>query len=410
MRTAACGAPRGAGRMHAVPMMQRRRWHCGSGGGGGDSIMKPACQPVLRRCGISVSLFCAAAAVAAAADVSQRSVTWTELLAEPGQTEPVNKQIFATFHNAMPIGNGHVTAMVNYESEHNSISMLISAASGWLENGETAKVGLLHIALPPRGGASVGTDFRQTFNPQDATVRFSIPPGGSAPALEVVAYVDASSDTIVLSTTPPDVAITATWQALRPTAESLPGSSDCQHYLVSADVVAAGGSLVYHRNNLAAEDSYMVKTLLHTNVKGKVHGYGPDPMMNRSTGAMVARLPLSSSATLAITVLTANTDTAEEFVQSITDKSKQFAAAQHNVFPPAAHTAWWAGKWAQHSIEVGPSSNATMQTALDTLQISQKYVWQRFVELSQARSPYPSKCDAVSMSLSSSEVCRLSSG
>ena len=78
---------------------------------------------------------------------------------------------------------------------------------------------------------------------------------------------------------------------MKPTAESKPGSTDCQVYSVSADVIASGGSLVYHRNSPAAEDSYMAKTLLHTNVKGEVRGYGPDPMMNRTTGAMVARLP-----------------------------------------------------------------------------------------------------------------------
>lgn len=55
------------------------------------------------------------------------------------------------------------------------------------------------------------------------------------------------------------------------------------------------------------------------------------------------------------------------------------------------HVAWWAGKWSQHSIEVGPSSNASLQTALDTLQVTRQYVWQRFIELSQARSPYPIK-------------------
>ena len=94
---------------------------------------------------------------------------------------------------------------------------------------------------------------------------------------------DANSDTIVLSTTPANAAITATWQALKPRAATVPTPSDCQSYTVSADVIAAAGRLVYHRNSPAAEDSYMVQTLLHTNVKGAVHGFGPDPLMNRST-------------------------------------------------------------------------------------------------------------------------------
>ena len=250
--------------------------------------------------------------------------------------------------------------------------------------------------------------------------------------LEVVVYADANSDTVVLSVTPSSAAITATWEALKPVAKTVPGSSDCQSYVVSADVVAwpwgpathGEGSVVYHRNGLKEEDSYMTKTLLHTNVKGTIHGYGPDPLMNRTTGAMVARLPQTpasptgssagspagspadpppgTSTTLAVTVLTANTDTADEFVAAIKAKSGAFVD-QHirggevgadGAFPPAAHTAWWAGKWGQHAIEVGPSTNATEQTKRDTAQISRQYVWQRFIELSQARSPYPIKVRA----------------
>lgn len=335
-------------------------------------------------------------AAAAAGDVSLHAVTWTNLLLEPGQTAPVNSRVFPTYHNAMPVGNGHITAMINYEAANNSIAVLISAASSWLENGETAKVGLLNLALPSRGAAPIGAGYSQTFNPQDATVRFSIPSGETAPALEVVAYADANSDTIVLSITPSNAAVTATWQALKPSAAHLPTSADCQDYNVSADVIAAAGTLVYHRNSPATKDSYMVKTLLHTNVKGTVDGFGPDPLMNRSTGAMVAKLPEATlsatvASTFAVSVLTANTDTAEQFVAAIATRSAAFVASATTSFPSAAHTAWWAGKWAQHAIEVGPSSTGTNQTALDTTQISQHYVWQRFVELSQARSPFPIK-------------------
>eukprot|EP01049_Picozoa_sp_SAG25_P010146 SAG25_NODE_1079_length_4095_cov_1.941191_3_plen_664_part_00 len=366
-------------------------------------MLPPASSPVA-----AAVIFAAAAAAvaAAAADVSQHSVTWTDLLAEPGHSLPVNHQSFPTYHNAMPVGNGHVTALINYESLNDSIAMMISAASSWIENGEAAKVGLLHVQLPSRGGAPLGSGYRQTFNPQDATVRFTIPPGGSAPGLELVAYADANSDTIVLSASattttrgvpPPNqqVKITTSWQALKPAAQTLPGSSDCQKYQVSADVIASNGTLVYHRNSPAAKDSYMTQTLLHTNVKGAIDGYGADPMMNRTTGAMVAQVSHGSSATVGISVLTTNTDTAEEFVSAIGAQSAAFAAAAHNVLPPAAHTAWWASKWAQHSIEVGPRSSASRQTALDTQLISQKYVWQRWIELSQARSPFPIKFNSM---------------
>ena len=85
---------------------------------------------------------------AAPQTASRHSVRWTDLLAEPG----LNKAKEPTYHNSMPIGNGHMAANVNYESAHDRIAIMIAASSFWLENGETGKVGLLNIqviCLPP---------------------------------------------------------------------------------------------------------------------------------------------------------------------------------------------------------------------------------------------------------------------
>lgn len=62
------------------------------------------------------------------------------------------------------------------------------------------------------------------------------------------------------------------------------------------------------------------------------------------------------------------------------------ASEKTDRYPPAAHVAWWAEKWATHDISVSSTVNP------DQVQrVSEMYVWQRFIELSQARSPFPIK-------------------
>ena len=87
------------------------------------------------------------------AAVEQQAVVWTDLLPEPGfDTSQANA---TTYHNTMPIGNGHVAANVNYESANDTLAVLISASSSWSEDGILLKVALLEVSLPSRGGAAL---------------------------------------------------------------------------------------------------------------------------------------------------------------------------------------------------------------------------------------------------------------
>jgi hypothetical protein len=317
-------------------------------------------------------------------DVSKHSVTWNTLLPEPG----VNLEGLKTYLNSMPIGNGHVACNVNYESANDTLSIMIAASSSWAEDGEPHKVALLNINLPPRGKAAL-EGYSQTFNPQDATVSITIPAGASSPALKVITYVDANSDSVVATISPPNGAITASLVQLHPHAYTSAPSQDCQLYAIAADVVALNGSLVYHRNTLSGADSYMHKSFKHTNIP-LVDDF-VDPLVNRTTGVMVAAVTSGTATTFAATVLTAQTDTADGYESAISSASAAFVAAQTGVFPPPAHLAWWAAKWASHYIDITPNlinnNDNSPSNGNAALQVSQMYVWQRFIELSQARQP-----------------------
>ena len=327
-------------------------------------------------------------------DVSRHSVVWTDLLPEPGLAWLQSKGV-PTYHNAMPLGNGHVGSLLNYEAENDTIAIMVAASSSWAESGEFLKVALLEISLPKRQGAPLSPGFRQVFNPQDATIQLDIPAGGQAPPLQILAYIDASSDNVVLSISPATASVSARLVALRPTPRVKRPGMDCQPYQVSADVTNAAGNLVYHRNSLAGANSYMVKTFQHLNMP-LVPGF-VDPLENRTTGLLLARTHATrhntNTTVIVATLLTAHTDTAAEFEDAIGAASEKFLAELRgsvDMLPPPSHTSWWAAKWAGHSIELSAAAGANARTAADTARLSQLYVLQRFIELSQARSPYPS--------------------
>jgi len=327
-------------------------------------------------------LLCTSAATSASVD--QYNVTWTSLLPEPGKSTDG----LATYANSMPIGNGRVNANVNYESASDQIAFLISSSSSWSEDGEAMKVAVLTVQLPSRDGAELGDAFSQVFNPQDATVRFAIPAGGQAPALEVVSYVDATSDSIVVSVSPPIANISASFEPIRAQAQQQTPPFDCHEYTVSADVVSADGSAVYHRNTYSSNATFMANTLQSENIP-LVDDFN-DPLLNRTTGALVAPvLPDDPGAsTFAITVLTMQTTTIEEYESSLTSASKSFIAQQQaGEFPPSSHLQFWSNKWQNHYIKVSANGDSSTFNEADANTVSQMYVLQRFIEISQARQP-----------------------
>jgi hypothetical protein len=299
---------------------------------------------------------------------SQHSVRWDDLLPEPG----VNQNKEPTYHNSMPIGNGHMTANINFESASDTLAVMITASSFWFEDGEMGKVGLLTLQLPSRGGAALGTGFSQTFDPQDATVRFTIPAGKAGTvALDIVAYVDATSDSLVASITPP-VEATFKLTLLRPVAQQKKPTSDCSSFELSADVLASADSLLYHRNSLPLNQTYMARALGNLNIPTVPRSEFVDPLNNRATGFKVATVHAvaNHSTTFAATLLTAQTDTASQYVAALEQASASYVSALTSAseFPPAAHRKFWASKWARHSIEVS-AANITDASMVATAKI-----------------------------------------
>ena len=358
--------------------------------------MPATCPP----CAWALALVASASIVvqtttAAAGSTRTNRVVWTDLLPEPGiDTTQGNA---TTYHNSMPIGNGVVAANVNYDAHNDTLAVLISAATAWAEDGILIKVALLEVSLPPRGGAALGSSFSQTFNPADATVRIAIPAGrdpAAAPATTVVAYVDAHNDSVVVSVSPPSDQVVARLVALHTGRPSGEATETCAKIARSADVVASAGNLVYHHNLQHWPDTYMARSFKILNIPLDIPGF-VDPLANRSTGVMLARAHTEAAAgtaaatTFAATVLTTVGATAAEFETAVAGASAAFGDVLRRTeqLPSAAHAAWWAAKWSSHTIEI----TAAGEAAADAATVTRMYALQRFIELSQARSPFPIK-------------------
>ena len=59
--------------------------------------------------------------------------------------------------------------------------------------------------------------------------------------------------------------------------------------------------MVYHRNSLLEADSYMARTFAASNIPLPVPGFGPDPLLTRTTGAALS--PVLAGPLLAVPAL-----------------------------------------------------------------------------------------------------------
>ena len=149
--------------------------------------------------------------------------------------------------------------------------------------------------------------------------------------------------------------------------------------------------MLYHRNALPKDQSYMAQAMLHTNVPRVPDAEFTDPLNNRSTGIKVATVHAvaASSTTFAASLLTAQTDTASEYEEALRQVSESYVSAltSTTTFPSAEHLAFWADKWATHFIEITAANPDDASTVNNAKIVSDMYALQRFIEISQARKP-----------------------
>jgi len=180
----------------------------------------------------------AAAAARAPSDPSQWTVTWLAPSAAPGTTSGGRQ----TYADAMPLGNGRTTVLAWANASAGGIGLYLGSQDAMSSNTDLYKLALLQVALSPNPFAQ-GSYFNQSLDLGSASLAIYAGGTGLADyAVLLTAYVDASSDALLLSAAARDPAqrytLTATLSSTRPPTrwQTKEGFADCAPVHSNPDV------------------------------------------------------------------------------------------------------------------------------------------------------------------------------
>ena len=180
----------------------------------------------------------AALTAPAPSDPSQWTQTWLAPSSGPGKTQGGR----ATYQDGMPLGNGRTTVLAWANASAGGIGFYLGHQDAMSSNTDLFKLGLLQVALSPNPFTQ-GTFFNQSLDLGTATL--TIYAGGTSLAdyaVLLTAYVDANSDTLMLSAAARDAAarysLTATVSSTRPATrwQYSEGFADCAPVFANPDV------------------------------------------------------------------------------------------------------------------------------------------------------------------------------
>lgn len=171
-------------------------------------------------------------------DAKQWAVTWLSPSSAPGKTEGGK----STYQDGMPLGNGRTTVLAWANVTTGGIGFWIGNQDAMSSNTDLFKLALLQVSLSPNPFTQ-GTFFNQTLDVSTATI--TIHAGGTGLgdyAVLLTAYVDANSDTLMLTTASRDpthlYSLSATLSSSRPPGvwQYKEGFADCAPVFSNPDV------------------------------------------------------------------------------------------------------------------------------------------------------------------------------
>jgi len=299
---------------------------------------------------------------------------------------------------SMPVGNGDVTGNVWVET-NGDVVFYIAKSDAWNEQDRLLKVGRVRVAFEP---ALDTASFKQTLDLRRAEVVITAGTGAGAATVRVWADANYPVMRVACESATPRTctAKVEIWRhentpfRERKGEHSEAGLEQCGQPLTNlADTVmdpAANRIGWFHRNT---ESIYGVT--LKTEHLGPLPEQFPDPLLNRTFGAlgsgsgMTASGPLelksaapATGRTLDFVVLTAQTPSAEAW----RTKARMLAdevAALDPVKARVAHEAWWKAFWNRSHLFI--SGNKQAET------VTRSYTLQRFMIAASSRGAAPPK-------------------
>ncbi len=311
---------------------------------------------------------------------------------------------------SMPIGNGEVGANVWVET-NGDLLFYLSRTDAWSENCRLLKLGRVRVTLTPNPFQSGGT-FSQTLDvahgeilirfqtaEQEVAIRFAVD------ALHPVVTVD------IDSSEPVDVRVFLEhWRTKRRELKGaeahsayglLPAGGESialEPIMVEPDTIVTGARdrvIWYHRNERS-----LWKANLQLQALGHVAENQADPLLQRTFGALIEGEGLVNqsdtalrsaepvnSVQLALYTLTAQTETADAWLQQLESDAQRIGALPYDQ-RRAAHRAWWKVFWERSRIRISTADDSDRETVE---RINRGYVLQRWINACGGRGAFPIK-------------------
>lgn len=300
---------------------------------------------------------------------------------------------------SMPLGNGDIGLNLWVEP-NGDLVFYLSKTDAWSENNRLLKLGRVRITLEPplRSG---GDFFRQELRLTNGDI--VVQAGSGQKPVQLRVWVDANRPVVWVDIeSPHPVQVRVALELWRQQHRKLEGKELFSAYgmMGSPDPVVEHADTVleadrdciiwYHRN----PTSIFELTLRHQGLESLI-GKLPDPLQNRTFGGMIRgaglvradRYTLRSTAparqfSIAVHVLTAQTETAEEWVSRLRAQAKRVEAVGR-ARARAAHQRWWLNFWRRSWIVLSGGAEAEV--------ITRGYALQRFMNACAGRGAYPIK-------------------
>ncbi len=300
---------------------------------------------------------------------------------------------------SMPLGNGDIGVNVWVEP-NGDLVFYLSKTDAWSENNRLLKLGRVRVSLEP-SLLSGGDFFRQELRLTGGEI--IVQAGSRSSPTNLRVWVDANRPVVWVDVdSPQPVQVRVQLEVWRQSDRTLEGRELFSAYgmmgslhpvVEHADTVLEGQTdciIWYHRN----PTSIYELTLRHQGLQSLI-GKLPDPLLHRTFGGMIrgrglartdkytlASVSPAKQFSVAVHVLTAQTDTAEEWVSRIRAQAKRVEAVGRTQ-ARAAHQRWWLNFWRRSWIVVSGSPEAEV--------VTQGYALQRFINACAGRGAYPIK-------------------
>ncbi|RJP30682.1 MAG: hypothetical protein C4527_09125 [Candidatus Omnitrophota bacterium] len=303
----------------------------------------------------------------------------------------------------MPLGNGDVGINLWVE-ENGDLFFYIGKTDAWSENARLLKLGRIRIHFIPNP-FQTAKPFKQTLNVKSGTIH--IQAGETDNRIDVTAWVDANESAIHVESIgmlPHEMVVSLESWRTQPRElkdeelHSAYGLAEAPFpVVVTPDVVVnnTDNEIVwYHRN----ERSIWPLTLQHQGLESLISTL-KDPLLQRTFGGLIAGLNFAKEnpttirsaesdkyQRFSIVLLTAQTDTIEEWLERLNQKAKTIPS-QNTINAYDRHEKWWNEFWNRSAIHVSASGEEAEAAEC----VTRGYALQRFISACAGRGGSPIK-------------------